>query len=258
MSVSKLFDLSGKVALITGGSRGLGLQMAQALGEMGAKVAITARKADELKEAEAHLKALGIDVLTLANDLAKLDSIPGIVEQVAARFGGIDILVNNAGATWGAPAESHPAEAWNKVMNLNINAVFFLTQEVGKRCMIPRKSGKIINIASVAGLAGGPPGTTTVAYNTSKGAVLNFTRALASEWGKYNINVNAICPGWFPTRMSAGYLEKVGDTVIAGTPLHRLGSEEDMKGTAVYLASEASRHVTGQYVAVDGGACIAC
>jgi gluconate 5-dehydrogenase len=170
----------------------------------------------------------------------------------------VDILVNNAGAAWSAPAESHPADAWNKVVNLNVNAVFFLTQEIGRRCMIPRKSGKVVNIASVAGLAGGPPGTTTIAYSTSKGAMLNFTRALASEWGQYNINVNAICPGWFPTKMSAGYLEKAGANVVAATPLHRLGREGEIKGAAVFFASEASRHVTGQYLAVDGGACIAC
>ena len=257
MSVKQLFDLTGKVALVTGGSRGLGLQMAEALGEMGAKVAITARKADELKEAEAHLKQLGIEVLTVTNDLSKFDRIPGMVDAVLAKYSTIDILVNNAGATWGAPAEDYPAEAWNKVMNLNINAMFFLSQEVGRRCMIPQKSGKIINIASVAGLAGGPPDMTTIAYNTSKGAAVNFTRALASEWGKYNINVNAICPGFFPSRMSAGLLEKIEKMVIATTPLHRLGGEEDLKGTAVFLASEASRHITGQYVAVDGGACTA-
>lgn len=257
MSVKQLFDISGKVALITGGSRGLGLQMAEALGEMGAKVALTARKANELEEAEAHLKKLGIEVLTVVNDLSKFDQIPGLVDQVVERFGTIDILVNNAGATWGAPAEDYPAEAWNKVMNLNINGLFFLTQQVGKRCMIPRRSGKIVNIASVAGLSGNPPDMTTIAYNTSKGAVVNFTRALAAEWGKYNINVNAICPGFFPSKMSQGLLEKMEQAVIASTPLQRLGGDEDLKGVVVFLASEASRHVTGQYIAVDGGACIA-
>jgi len=258
MNVKNLFDLTGKVALITGGSRGLGLQMAEALGELGAKVAITARKADELKVAETHLRSAGIEVMTIASDLSKFDLIPNMVDQVIDRYGTIDILVNNAGATWGAPAEDHTVDAWNKVMNLNINGLFLLTQEVGRRCMIPRKSGKIVNIASVAGLAGGPVGTTTIAYNTSKGAVLNFTRALASEWGKYNINVNAICPGYFPTKMSAKHLEKIGDALIASTPLHRLGAEEDIKGTAAFLATEASRHITGQYVTVDGGAGIAC
>jgi len=256
MSVKKLFDLSGKIALITGGSRGLGLQMAEALGEMGCKVAITARKQAELDEAEAHLKKLGVEVLTIAGDLSKFDGIPAMVDAVLARYGTIDILVNNAGATWGAPAEDHPTEAWNKVMNLNINAMFQLSREVGKRVMIPKKSGKIINIASVAGLSGGPPDMTTLAYNTSKGAAVNFTRALASEWGKYNINVNAICPGFFPSRMSQGLLATIEKSVVAMTPLHRLGGEEDLKGAAVFLASEASRHVTGQYIAVDGGACI--
>lgn len=258
MRVKKLFDLGGKVALITGGSRGLGLQMAEALGEMGAKVAITARKEEELKGAEVHLKNLGIEVITIPNDLSKFDLIPGLLDQAVDAYGPIDILVNNAGTTWGAPAEDHPAEAWHKVMNLNINAMFLLSQQVGKRCMIPRKSGKIVNISSVAGLAGGPPGTATIAYCTSKGAVLNFTRALASEWGKYNINVNAICPGYFPTKMTISHLEKIGENLIAATPLQRLGGEEDIKGTVAFLASEASRHITGQYVAVDGGACIAC
>ncbi|MFA6310936.1 MAG: SDR family oxidoreductase [Sterolibacterium sp.] len=256
MSVKKLFDISGKVALITGGSRGLGLQMAEALGEMGCKVAITARKQAELDEAESYLKKLGVEVLTIAGDLSKFDSIPAMVDAVLAKFGTIDILVNNAGATWGAPAEDHPTDAWNKVMNLNINAMFQLSREIGKRVMIPKKSGKIINIASVAGLSGGPPDMTTLAYNTSKGAAVNFTRALASEWGKYNINVNAICPGFFPSKMSQGLLATIEKSVIATTPLHRLGGDEDLKGAVVFLASEASRHITGQYVAVDGGACI--
>jgi len=255
MSVKRLFDLSGKAALVTGGSRGLGLQMAEALGEMGARVAITARKQGELDQAVAHLSKQGIDVLAVASDQSKLDTIPALVDQVLARFGAVDVLVNNAGTTWGAPAEDHPPEAWNKVMNLNINAMFFLTQDVGRRSMIPRRSGKIVNIASVAGLGGNPPEMTTIAYNTSKGAAVNFTRALAAEWGKYNINVNAICPGFFPSKMSRGLLDKIEKEVIAATPLRRLGGEEDLKGAVVFLASEASRHVTGQYIAVDGGAC---
>jgi len=254
MNVKDLFDLSGKTALITGGSRGLGLQIAEALGELGAKVAITARKQGELDEAAARLSNQGIETLTIAGDLSKYDTIPGIVEQVLARYGTIDILVNNAGTTWGAPAEEHPPEAWHKVMNLNVNAMFFLSQEVGRRCMIPRRKGKIINMSSVAGLRAHGSGMTTIAYNTSKAAVLQFTRALAAEWGKYEINVNAICPGFFPSKMSRGLLEVIGDALIAQTPLGRLGGEEDLKGIAVFFASEASRHVTGQYIAVDGGA----
>lgn len=256
MSVMKLFDLSGKVALITGGSRGLGLQMAEALGEMGAKVAITARRQGELDEAAAHLQARNIDVLTVAGDLSQFETIPGMVDQVVGQFGDIDILVNNAGTTWGAPAEEYPADGWNKVMRLNVDALFFLTQEVGRRCMIPRRSGKVINIASIAGLRGSQA-MQTIAYNTSKGAVVNFTRALAAEWGKYGINVNAICPGFFPSRMSQGLLDKISEQAIAMAPLKRLGGEEDLKGAALYFASEASRHVTGQYLAVDGGTSIA-
>jgi gluconate 5-dehydrogenase len=242
------------VALITGGSRGLGLQMAQALGEMGCKVALTARKADELAEARALLEAQGIAVMTVVTDLQQSATIPALVTEVIGQWGDIDILVNNAGATWGAPAEDYPDEAWHKVMNLNVNAPFFLSREVGKRCMIPRRRGKIINIASVAGLKGMAPGVHTLAYNTSKAASINFTRALASEWGQYNINVNAICPGFFPSKMSAGLLDKIGDAMIARTPLRRLGGDEDLMGTVVFLASEASRHMTGQFLALDGGA----
>ena len=257
MSVKALFDISGKAALITGGSRGLGLQRAEALGEVGARVVITARKPDELEQAAAHLKQLGVEALTIVNDLARFDAIPGLVDQVVAKFGGIDILVNNAGTTWGAPAEDYPAEGWHKVMNLNINALFFLTQEVGKRCMIPKRAGKIVNIASVAGLSGNSLEMSTIAYNTSKGAVVNFTRALAVEWGKYNINVNAICPGFFPSKMSRRLLERIAPSLIAATPLQRLGGDEDLKGLIVFLVSEASRHITGQYIAVDGGISIA-
>ena len=256
MGIKQLFDLSGKVALITGGSRGLGLQMAEALGELGAKVAITARKQEELDQAAAHLAKQGVEVLTIAGDLSDFDTIPKLVDRVLAKFSGIDILVNNAGTTWGAPAEDYPAKAWNKVMDLNINAMFFLSQDVGRRCMIPKRSGKIINMASVAGLHA-PAEMATIAYNTSKAAAISFTRALGSEWGKYNINVNAICPGFFPSKMTRGLLEKIDKAIVSRTPLHRLGGPEDLKGTIAFLASEASRHITGQHIVVDGGASIA-
>jgi len=254
MSLKRLLDLSGKVALVTGGSRGLGLQMAEALGEMGARVAITARKAPELEAAAKHLAALGVEVLTVPVDLGRRENIPATLEPVLARFGTVDILVNNAGTTWGAPAEDYPAEAWDKVMRLNIDAMFFLSQLVARRCMIPRRSGKIVNVASVAGLSGNPPGMSTIAYNASKGAAVNLTRALAAEWGKYDIHVNAICPGFFPSRMTHGLLDVIGKAMIATTPLGRLGGDEDLKGAVVFLSSDASRHVTGQCLVVDGGA----
>ncbi len=256
MGVKKLFDLDGKIALVTGGSRGLGLQMAEALGEMGARVAITARKQPELDEAAARLSGQGVEVLTAAGDLSRLETIPATLDRVIDELGPVDILVNNAGATWGAPAEDYPAEGWNKVMALNVNALFFLTQAVGKKCMIPRRSGKIVNIASVAGLTGNPPTMQTIAYNASKGAVVNLTRALAAEWGRHGINVNAICPGFFPSKMSKGILDLIAPAVLAATPLGRLGGDEDLKGAVAFFASEASRHVTGQCLVVDGGAMV--
>ncbi|WP_054033093.1 SDR family oxidoreductase [Desulfatitalea tepidiphila] len=256
MSLRQLMDLSGKVAVITGGSRGLGLQMTEALGELGAKVAITARKQHELDAAAEQLSAQGIDVLTCSADLSRYETIPTVVDRVIEKFGRIDILVNNAGTTWGAPAEDHPADAWHKVLNLNVNALFFLTQLVAKRCMIPNRWGKVINVASVAGLMGNPPGMDTIAYNTSKGAVVNFTRALAAEWGKYNINVNAICPGVFPTKIAKVLVDTMSDMILATTPLGRMGGPEDLKGLVALFASEAGRHITGQWVAVDGGASV--
>ncbi len=254
MSVKQLFDLSGKVALITGGSRGLGLQIAEALGEMGAKIVITARKQNELEEARAHLTALGIDVLTHAADLGKPDGARSIADAALAKHSRIDVLVNNAGATWGAPAEDTPLDAWMKIVNLNLTGTFLLTQAIGRRSMIPNRYGRIMIVASLAGLLGNPTGMKTIAYNTTKGGLVNFTRALAAEWGPYNITVNAIAPGFFPSKMAQSTLAQIGDAVIAQTPLGRLGGDEDLKGLAVLLASDASRHMTGQIVAVDGGA----
>ncbi|MDW8257808.1 MAG: SDR family oxidoreductase [Gammaproteobacteria bacterium] len=253
MGVRRLFDLTGKTALVTGGSRGLGLQMARALGEMGATVVLTARKADELAAALARLESAGCRAQTLVHDLAHLDTIPALVDQVIERAGTIDILVNNAGTTWGAPAEEHPLEAWRRVMTLNVDAAFRLSQYVAQRGMIPRRSGKIINVASILGFIGSPRGMRTAAYNSSKGALISLTRSLAAEWGPYNINVNAICPGFFPTKMSAGVLTQLETAVIDRTPLQRLGSDEDLMGSVVFLASEASRHVTGHCLVVDGG-----
>ena len=255
MSVRNLLDLSGKVAVVTGGSRGIGLQMAEALAEMGAKVAITARKQDELDAARVDLESAGVECLTVAGDLADAAAISGLVDAVLTRWGHIDILVNNAGCNWAAPAEDYPNDGWRKVMNLNIDAQFFLSREVGKRSMIPRRSGKIVNIASIAGLYGNPPdwGMQTMAYNTSKGALVAMTRALAAEWGKYNINVNVICPGFFPSKMTKVTLDRIERSVLAMTPLARLGGDEDLKGSIVFLASEASRHVTGQVLVIDGG-----
>jgi NAD(P)-dependent dehydrogenase (short-subunit alcohol dehydrogenase family) len=252
MTVRDLFELGGRVALVTGGSRGLGLQIATALGEMGARIAISARKADELAEAKSALQAKGIETFTVVNDLGQPEQAHPLTEAVASHYGTIDILVNNAGTTWGARAEEHPLAAWNKVLTLNTTSVFMLSQAVANRCFIPRRSGNIIVISSTAGLRVSG-NMRTVAYSTSKAAALHLTRALATEWGSYNIRVNAICPGFFPSRMTKELLKEIGEDVISRTPLGRLGDATDLMGTAVYLASDASRHVTGQYIAVDGG-----
>ncbi|WP_369952313.1 SDR family oxidoreductase [Ralstonia syzygii] len=241
--------------MITGGSRGLGLQIAEALGEQGARVVISARTVADLKDAQSHLKSLGIEADWIAADGAVEADIIRLADEALAKLHHIDILVNNAGTGWGAPAEDHSVEAWDEVMNLNIRSLFLLTQQIGKRSMIPRRYGKIVNVASIAGLKGNLPGwLESIAYNTSKGAVVNFTRALAGEWGEYNITVNAIAPGFFPSAMTRGLLERVGvDRLAREAPLRRLGDQEDLKGTAVLFASDASKHITGQILAVDGG-----
>jgi len=255
MSVKQLFDLSGRTALVTGGSRGLGLQIAEALGEQGARLVLSSRKQADLDEAVEHLKAMGIEASAIAADLGRAESVQPLVDEAMKRLGQIDILVNNAGATWGAPAEDHPLDAWDKVMNLNVRGIFLVTQAVGRASMIPRKKGSVISIASIAGLRGNAPGSMqTLAYNTSKGAVVNFTRTLAGEWGPYNINVNAIAPGFFPSRMTKGILAEIGEEKLAShSPLGRIGGDEDLKGIALLFASDAGRHITGQIMAVDGG-----
>ncbi|RQO57425.1 gluconate 5-dehydrogenase [Paucibacter sp. KBW04] len=253
-SVQSLFDLSGQVALITGGSRGLGLQIAESLGEAGAKIMLTSRKAADLEEAVAHLQARGIDARWIAADAADEAQAQRVVSETLERLGPIDILVNNAGATWGAPAEDHPIEAWDKVMNLNVRSLFVFAQAVAKQSMIPRGRGRIINVASIAGLGGNPSAMKTIAYNTSKGAVVNFTRALAGEWGEFGITVNALAPGFFPSKMTKGLLAALGEgTLAAAAPLRRIGDDEDLKGAALLFASRAGKHITGQILAVDGG-----
>ena len=253
-TVQQLFDLSGKTALVTGGSRGLGLQMAQALGEAGARIMLSSRKADDLEQATAQLQAAGINARWIAADCAREDDIQRLASETLQRMGDVDILVNNAGATWGAPAEDHPLAAWDKVMNLNVRGYFLLSQAIARHSMIPRRGGRIINVASIAGLAGNPFEMKTVAYNTSKGAVINFTRALAGEWGAYGIGVNAICPGFFKTRMATVLIEAMGEEKMAAqAPLRRLGDDEDLKGITLLYASDAGKHITGQWLAVDGG-----
>ena len=252
-SVQKLFDLSGQIALVTGGSRGLGLQIAEALGEAGAKLMLTSRKAADLEEAAAHLAAKGIDARWVAADASDPAQVQKVVDETLQRLGPIDILVNNAGATWGAPAEDYPLDAWDKVMDLNVRSIFLFSQAVGKASMLPRKHGRIINVASIAGL-GGSSEMKFIAYGTSKGAVVNFTRTLAGEWGPMGITVNALAPGFFPSKMTKGVLATFGaENLAARAPLRRIGDDDDLKGAALLFASAAGKHITGQILAVDGG-----
>jgi gluconate 5-dehydrogenase len=190
-------------------------------------------------------------------DIGKREAIAPVADEILRKFGKVDILVNNAGATWGAPAEQHPLEAWDKLVNVNLSGLFALTQIVAAKSMIPARWGRIINVASIAGLMGQDPRfAPTAAYTATKHGVVGLTRQLAAEWGVHGITVNAICPGFFPSKMTRATLETAGEKVRDLTPNRRLGNEEDLKGLAVLLASEASRHITGQAIAVDGGASI--
>ena len=251
----QLFSLKGRTALVTGGGRGIGRFIATGLAEAGADVIVTSRKMKNLEATAQELAAsYGVRAYALPCDLGKEEDIERLVGEALDKCGRIDILVNNAGATWGANAEDYPDAAWNKVMDLNVNAPFFLSREVGKRVMIPKGRGNIIITASVAAIKGTPPGMNTIAYNTSKAAALHFARTLASEWGHYGIRVNAICPGFFPSKLANGLIEKLGPAMVERTPLRRIGGDEDLKGAVVFLASDASRHITGQGLVIDGGA----
>ncbi|HEY1298082.1 MAG TPA: SDR family oxidoreductase [Chloroflexota bacterium] len=255
MGVLDTFRLDGKVALITGGSRGLGLQIAEAVGEAGAAVAITARREPGLTEAAQALAEQGITAFPTVCDISRNDQVEAAVKSVLERFDHIDILVNNAGATWGAPFAELPFDAWDKVIRTNVDGTYFVSRAVGLHMIERGSGGRIINIASIAGLRGTDPRVMpTLPYNTSKGAVVNFTRALAATLAEHNITVNCICPGFFPTKMSAGILGKYGEEIAAATPLRRLGNAHDLQGIAVFFASEASAYITGQVIAVDGGA----
>jgi gluconate 5-dehydrogenase len=255
MGVLETFRLDGKIALVTGGSRGLGLQIAEALGEAGARLAITARREPGLQEAASRLNERGIEAMSVTCDISNNEQVEEAVRSVLDRFGQIDILVNNAGATWGAPFEEIPLEAWDKVIRTNVDGTFFVSRAVGLHMIQRAKGGRIINIASVAGLRGTDPRVLpALPYNTSKGAVVNFTRALAATLAEHNITVNCICPGFFPTKMSAVTIERGHDRIIDATPLRRVGNDQDLKGIAVLFASDASAFITGQVIAVDGGA----
>lgn len=253
MTVLDLFSLQGKTAIVTGGGRGLGAQIAQGFAEAGANVVLCSRKVEACEEIASQLAQLGVQTLALACDVTKPEEIAHVVSKTLETFGKIDILVNNSGASWGAPAVDMPYEAWQKVFDVNVNGTFLMSQAVGK-VMLEQKAGKIINIASIAGLGGTLPDfMDTIGYNASKGAVITLTKDLAVKWGPSGVNINAIAPGFFPTKMSNVLIERGQDYLMGATPLKRLGAENDLKGVALFLAAAASDYITGEVIVVDGG-----
>jgi NAD(P)-dependent dehydrogenase (short-subunit alcohol dehydrogenase family) len=253
MSVRDLFDLSGKVAIVTGGGSGIGRQMAEGLAEAGADLVLCARKAERCEQAAADLGQLGVRALGLACDVRIPEQVEAVVRRVVDELGGVDVLVNNAGTVWGAAPEDMPLEGWQKVVDVNLTGVFLFAQAAG-RVMIERGGGAIVNIASVSGLHGAPPEVVnTVVYHATKGGVIAFTRDLAWKWAQHGIRVNAIAPGWFPSDMSKFVLDLQGEELVRRIPLRRFGGPHDLKGAVVFLASPASAYVTGHTLVVDGG-----
>jgi gluconate 5-dehydrogenase len=252
MNVREMFNLNGKVAIVTGGGRGIGLKMAEGLAEVGANIVLCSRKVENCQKAIQDLAKLGVKTLAMACDVRSSAEIQGVVDKTLKEFGQLDILVNNSGVTWGGPAEDYSLEGWEKVMSTNMTGAFLFSQIAG-RVMIRQKSGSIINIASVMGVIGIQDAADAIAYSTSKGALITFTKDLAAKWAKYNIRVNAIAPGWFPTDMTQWVLGHHGQEILGLIPMGRYGEPEELKGAVVYLASDASRYVTGIVLPVDGG-----
>jgi gluconate 5-dehydrogenase len=253
VNARELFDLSGKVAIVTGGGTGIGRQMAEALAESGADLVLCARKAERCEQAATELSELGIRAIGVGCDVRDPEQVQAVVDRTRSELGSIDLLVNNAGTVWGASPEDTPLDGWQKVVDVNLTGVFLCSQAAG-RVMIEQGGGKIVNIASVAGLQGGPPEVmNAISYNASKGGVIAFTRDLACKWARHGINVNAIAPGWFPSDMSGYVLERHEERLLENIPLRRFGGAHDLKGAVVFLASRASDYVTGHTLIVDGG-----
>ena len=253
MHIRDLFDLKGKVAVVTGGSRGLGKEMAIALGEAGARIVINARREQWLTEAHDELVGKGIECLALQADITRLEDIVSLTRKTLDKWGQIDILVNNAGATWGAPPEDMPLDKWNSVIAVNATGTLMCCQVIGKE-MIKRGQGNIINVASTTGmLAVDPKVMQAIGYQATKAAIVIMTKQLALEWAKHNIRVNAIAPYFFPSRLVDGIIEKNEREMTERVPMGRLGEESELKGVVVFLASQASSYITGQVIVLDGG-----
>jgi gluconate 5-dehydrogenase len=254
VDLQDLFRLDGKVALVTGGGRGIGKTIAEALAEAGGRVIITGRRAEWLAPTEVELRERGFECAAVLADVTHPEDADRAVQEALDAYGAIDILVNNAGQTWGQPTEDVPLEKWRQVVETNLTGAFIMSQRVGRHMLERGQGGRIINIASVAGLVAGEPGAMpTLAYNASKAALISFTRSLAMEWGRRGILVNAIAPGWFPTRMAVKTIETYQEHIIARSALGRIGDLNELRGAVVFLAAPASSFITGQTLVVDGG-----
>ena len=252
-SLRDVYDLDGRVALVTGGSRGLGEEMAEGLAEAGCSLMLVARRDKWLTPAVKDFKRKGFYCEGAICDVTSPDEVKAAVDKTVEHFGHIDILVNNAGVSWGAPAEDMPLDKWHEVLDTNLTGAFLFSQACAKH-MIAQKFGRIINIASIAGLRGSmPEGLHYAGYVASKGGLIALTKELAAKWAQHNIRVNAIAPGFFPSRMTEKIMDQVMPSITANVPMRRAGLPGELKGVAVFLASEASGYITGQTIAVDGG-----
>jgi len=250
----ELFDLKGQVAVVTGGATGIGLQMACALAEAGADMVIASRKLENCEEVSRKMeKELSVRALPLALDVTNPESVDALYDAVMKEYGRVDILVNNSGATWGGPSLEYPLKGWNKVMETNLTGAWLMAQKAG-RIMAKQRYGRIINISSITAFTGMPPVfMDAVAYNASKAAIAGLTKDLAIKWAEYNITVNAIAPGWFPTKMSQFTIDQSSDAVLQNIPLGRYGGDDELKTATLFLAAPGSGYCTGAIVAVDGG-----
>jgi NAD(P)-dependent dehydrogenase (short-subunit alcohol dehydrogenase family) len=252
--VKELFDLTGKVAIVTGGSRGLGLEIAEGLAEAGARVAITGRRRQYLDPAEEGLRGRGFEVLSIEADVADPAGVRQTIEETVGRFGGLDVLINNAGMGWGAPSLEYPLDKWQQTLDINLTGVWLMSQAAAPR-LIERGGGTIVNISSMLGQRGiDPEIQDSVAYHAAKGGVDALTRELAVTWAPHNIRVNAVAPGYFHTRMTQYIYAAAEEKMNALSPFNRTGSPGELKGAVLFLAAPASTFITGQVLAVDGGA----
>lgn len=250
--IKELFDLTGKTAIVTGGSRGIGREMAEGLAEAGANLMLCARRAEWLDETVGAFRDRGFNVEGVLCDVSKPEQVKSVVDQTVSKFGSVDVLINNAGVSWGAMPEDMPVEKWHHVLDVNLTGCFIFAQAVGRE-MLKKQSGSIINIASISGITSSANGPFYAGYVASKAGLIGLTRELAASWGRRGIRVNAIAPGFFHSRLADSVIDIYERSIQENNVIPRVGKEGELKGIAVFLASDASSYVTGQTIAVDGG-----